>query len=628
MEGLVSVNKKSLVTRIAIHMVVISLMAITSILASYIISDRMKGDAAALNIAGSLRMQTFRIINSLQEIRLDQNAQASAKQKLNESVQGFISRLESKGLVTAIPRGKDHKLHVVYDAVVTKWQQYIEPKVFDIDSSNPTQLLELEALLDTQYYLVDNMVSALEKSTDNKVKLQIFIQSTFILLAFAAILVAFMDIREKVVIPLARLMAQVKEVRRGNFIVRSQDQNEDELSDLGQAINDMSRDLSYNYRNLEKIVSKKTLELESSHQALQLLHDAGRLLYENSDNICHNAVPMLKKLEQLMDIGSINLFIDDHQKSVKVMTTLSTTRPNYCRNLECFACIDKNTIIDEPLPSNHLSFEHIYLPVATAGLHLGTLDVAYPLGRRLSQRSVRLLQTLADQLATAIYIQRQMQEGQQLSLLEERSIIARELHDSLAQSLSYLKIQISRLQKQQKKENTSPKQQDTLAEVRAGVNNAYRQLRELLTTFRLQLDKPGLRAALEKTVEEFSERLGFVIFFEFDLPSDLLTPNEEIHVLQVVREALSNVVKHAKANNVKVLVRLRGDEVEVAVQDNGKGFAEANSPDQHYGLIIMRDRTATLGGQLNLYNLRSGGVGLYLGFIPVSLQQQAEKMPV
>ncbi|WP_156887861.1 histidine kinase [Marinospirillum minutulum] len=615
-------KRKSLVTRIAIHMVIISAMAITSILASYIISDRMKGDAAALNIAGSLRMQTFRIINSLQEIRLDKSYQTESL-NLEKAIKGFADRLASEELVTAIPRANDNNLHIVYLAVVEKWQGDIKPKFVKVATYNARQLIELEALLDAQYHLIDSMVSALEKSTDKKVKLQIFIQTTFMLLAFVAIVVAFFDIREKVVIPLGKLMSQVKEVRRGNFVVRQHAQNEDELADLGEAINDMSRDLSSNYRHLEKLVSQKTLELERSHQALQLLHDAGRLLYENSDNICQTAVPMLKKLEQLIDIGSINLYINDQQKSIKVMTTLSASRPIYCRNLDCSACIDKSSLDNSIVTNGH---EHLYLPVATAGRRLGTLDVAYPLGRQLSQRSVRLLQTLSDQLATAIYIQQQMQEGQQLSLLEERSIIARELHDSLAQSLSYLKIQISRLQKQQQKENTSPKQQETLVEVRTGVNNAYRQLRELLTTFRLELDKPGLRAALEKTVEEFSERLGFLIFLEFDLPSDLLSPNEEIHVLQVVREALSNVMKHAKASSVKVKVRRRGDEVEVAVEDDGRGFNEANSPDQHYGLIIMRDRAVTLGGKINLYNLRAGGVGLYLSFMPALLKQQAEKV--
>lgn len=621
--------KKSLVTRIATHMLLISLMAISSFLASYIISDRMKGDAGALNVAGSLRMQTFRIINNLQEIRLD-GLIAGSTEKLDQAVQGFTERLQKDELVYAIPRANDNNLHVIYEAIRDKWLSYTLPRIRSMDATNRVEVMELEAILNAQYLLIDNMVSLLERSTDNKVRLQIFIQTTFMLLAFAAIVVAFLDIREKVVIPLKHLMAQVKEVRQGNFVVRNDVPDKDEISDLAQAVNDMSRDLSFNYRNLEKIVSQKTLELERSHKALQLLHDASRLLYENGDNLCHNAVPMLKELEKLIDIGSINLYIEDERQSVKVMSTRNMERPDYCRDLECKACMVDGSCFNAKLtePVKNQSLEHLFLPVATAGLRLGTLDVAYPLGRQLSDRAVRLLQTLADQLATAIYIKRQMQESQQISLLEERTIIARELHDSLAQSLSYLKMQVSRLQKQQQKDGGSDRQQDILAEIRTGVNSAYRQLRELLTTFRLQLNKPGLRAALDETVREFSERMGFALDMDFNLPPDLLNPNEEIHVLQIVREALSNATKHSGATAVKVDVAFSEGQVQVCICDNGCGLSDGKVPDQHYGLIIMRDRSISLGGSINLYNQASGGVRMDLEFTPVGMQNQTDRSRV
>lgn len=623
--------KKSLVTRIATHMLLISLMAMTSILASYIISDRMKGDAGALNVAGSLRMQTFRIINSLQEIRLD-GLDAGLSERLDHNVDGFTERLQKDELVHAIPRANDHNLHVIYETIQDRWLGYTLPRIRSMDASDQQEVMELEAILDAQYHLIDDMVSLLEKSTDNKVRLQIFIQTTFMLLAFAAIAVAFMDIREKVVIPLKQLMGQVRAVRQGNFVVHDQVPDKDEISDLAQAVNDMSRDLAFNYRNLEKTVSQKTLELERSHKALQLLHDASRLLYENGDNLCHNAVPMLKELEKLIDIGSINLYIEDEQQSVKVMSTRNSSRPDYCRDLQCKACMTPDNCINIPdlkiLSSHDRNLQHMHLPVATAGLRLGTLDVAYPLGRQLSDRAVRLLQTLADQLATAIYIKRQMQESQQLSLLEERTIIARELHDSLAQSLSYLKMQVSRLQRMQEKEAASDRQQNIVTEIRTGVNSAYRQLRELLTTFRLQLDKPGLRSALDETVREFSERMGFVLDLDFNLPPDLLNPNEEIHVLQIVREALSNATKHSGASEVKVKVAFSDGKVQVCISDNGRGLSDGKVPDQHYGLIIMRDRSISLGGSLNMYNQASGGVRMDLEFTPVGMQNQTDRLAV
>ncbi|WP_438887220.1 histidine kinase, partial [Bacillus cereus group sp. Bce037] len=87
-----------------------------------------------------------------------------------------------------------------------------------------------------------------------------------------------------------------------------------------------------------------------------------------------------------------------------------------------------------------------------------------------------------------VYLQRRIEEQQHVTLINERTIIARELHDSLAQSLSYLKMQVARLERMQQKEATKEAQSAVFDELRNGLNSAYRQLRELLTTFRLKLE--------------------------------------------------------------------------------------------------------------------------------------------
>src|SRR5690554_7214442 len=139
---------------------------------------------------------------------------------------------------------------------------------------------------------------------------------------------------------------------------------------------------------------------------------------------------------------------------------------------------------------------------------LGTLEVWYPKGSPLPDSVRRLLNALADQLATAIYLQRRIEEQQQVTLMNERTIIARELHDSLAQSLSYLKMQVARLERMQAKGVGPEIQAPVFDELRTGLDSAYRQLRELLTTFRLKLEGPGLASALHQTVTELGERLG------------------------------------------------------------------------------------------------------------------------
>lgn len=131
-------------------------------------------------------------------------------------------------------------------------------------------------------------------------------------------------------------------------------------------------------------------------------------------------------------------------------------------------------------------------------------------------------------------------------------MIARELHDSLAQSLSYLKIQVSRLQSLLARGADRAAIEPVVDELREGLNGAYRQLREPPHHVPAEDGRPGLAAALAKTIAEFGGRGGVAIELDNRLANFLLSVNEEIHVLQIVREALSNVVRHAHATHAAV----------------------------------------------------------------------------
>ncbi len=182
--------------------------------------------------------------------------------------------------------------------------------------------------------------------------------------------------------------------------------------------------------------------------------------------------------------------------------------------------------------------------------------------------------------------------------------------------LSYLKMQVARLRRL----NIEGEQRETheaiLDELSTGLNSAYRQLRELLATFRLKLDTPDLYSALQKTIAEFSERLGKPVEINYNLPPQTLSPNEEIHTLQIIREGLANAVKHADASDICVDVLFESPQVRVSIRDNGKGLPGGDQPLNHYGLIIMQDRARTLGGQVKVRNREVGGVEVVLSFVP------------
>lgn len=213
--------------------------------------------------------------------------------------------------------------------------------------------------------------------------------------------------------------------------------------------------------------------------------------------------------------------------------------------------------------------------------------------------------------------------NQTLALQEERSIIARELHDSIAQALSYLKIQAALLQPILAEPARRPEAEATLRDLREGISAAYRQLRELLATFRLKMEG-DFAILLQQTVEEFSTRSGMAIALRTDLADCLLSPNQEIHSLQIVREALSNVTRHAQAKHAWVEVTAIAHTeavylVTIKVADDGRGFALSNNGagatnELHYGLAIMRERAEGLRGTLTITPRELQGTCVQLQF--------------
>jgi two-component system nitrate/nitrite sensor histidine kinase NarX len=191
-----------------------------------------------------------------------------------------------------------------------------------------------------------------------------------------------------------------------------------------------------------------------------------------------------------------------------------------------------------------------------------------------------------------------------------------------------MKIQVSRLQTLMKAPEKRDESAQVLLELREGMSSAYRQLRELLTTFRLKMEGQDLAGALRQTADEFAERGGLSIDLGLVLEGCPLTPNEEIHILHVVREALSNVVNHARAGRASIRIAPAADGLmEVMVEDDGVGIVK--SPDiHHYGMTIMEERARTLAGEMIYAAGDLGGAHITLRFRPACRQPAALVHPL
>ncbi|WP_217808657.1 ATP-binding protein [Derxia lacustris] len=279
-------------------------------------------------------------------------------------------------------------------------------------------------------------------------------------------------------------------------------------------------------------------------------------------------------------------------------------------------------------PGPDLPLRTLLVPVTSAGLPPASLSAEFAPDAVVGEAQVQLAECFATLCALAIAGVCRSHEERRVALMEERSAIAGELHDSLAQSLAYMKIQVAQLQRALDDDAVPAGVRQAALDLRGGLSTAYREVRELIAAFRVSMGPGGLREAVQDTIDEFGQRSGIAIAFEHELDRCPLEINEEFHVMQVVREALSNIVRHAGAEHAWVAVRYGPDHrCTVTVEDDGRGLPAAAPEGNHYGMSIMKERARSLDGEVGIEARDGGGTRVRLSFVPQRLPAEPMGAP-
>ena len=355
-------------------------------------------DAEAVNVAGSMRMQSYRLAHDIQVQSVD----------YDEHIREFEASLYSESMADLV--GWEVPTHITEDyyLIIGRWHELKQV----LNSS------------DRQHYLVlvENFVSEIDGFV---FKLQEFSENKLIKLAWAGgiglggILVISLFVvhfvRKQVVKPLHALVAASHRIKNSDFEVHLEVTNNNELGILTKTFNSMTRDLGALYRNLEDVVDAKTKELQSANQSLQALYNSSQELRVTRVSP-ENFRAILQHLVSLEDIESLRLEILDTS--------------------------GRSFVLDEGYDENS-HYEKFEMKLDDSEITLGYLYCCYHHGhstKALIDNFIRLL-------SRAVYYNIAQKQAEQLIIMEERATIARELHDSLAQSLSYLKIQVTLLKR-------------------------------------------------------------------------------------------------------------------------------------------------------------------------------------
>jgi two-component system nitrate/nitrite sensor histidine kinase NarX len=240
-----------------------------------------------------------------------------------------------------------------------------------------------------------------------------------------------------------------------------------------------------------------------------------------------------------------------------------------------------------------------------------------------------LLATIGQHLGVAVAKQRSDAEARRLSIIEERNALGHELHDSLAQTLAGLRLQVRMLEDTLQQSGAAAPALADLSRIRSGLDEAHAELRELLNSFRAPFDRRGLVPALERLTAQFREDTGLHVFFQNECRSPSLSAVEEMQMLRIAQEALTNTRKHAQAHTVRVLLRCRPqDGYLLLVEDDGVGFevpGHDGDPGEHIGLSIMEERARRLGGQLRIESEPGEGTRVELTYLAHNAIQRARR---
>ncbi|MDC9591246.1 histidine kinase [Xenorhabdus sp. XENO-10] len=242
----------------------------------------------------------------------------------------------------------------------------------------------------------------------------------------------------------------------------------------------------------------------------------------------------------------------------------------------------------------------------------GMIQILIHQDRALSSYERNLIQSVADALAKHLSLKNMMRQQIQQSILDDRKAISRDLHDTVAQSFLFLKIQINSLHFRTDK--FSRQGLISLRMIKEELDIASQQFREMLVSLQAEKNHYDLHESLKALIKEFNHRLEFNIEFHYRITHQIIPIGHGRHLVQIIREALNNCYKHADASWISIRIYPIGKKIITVISDNGRGMPQTLTEREQFGLAIMRERISLISGQMKIKKHKKSGTEIEVQF--------------
>ncbi|MDP2018193.1 type IV pili methyl-accepting chemotaxis transducer N-terminal domain-containing protein [Hydrogenophaga sp.] len=583
------------------------LVGLASIGLTLWVTWQLEGGAAAVNEAGRMRMQTWRLTSVAQAGRAPAEV-AVLVRRFDESLNLLRRGDASRPLF--VPW--DEAVAREFAMVEALWQSQ-RPLWLQDTPPEPVQAL---AAADTFVEAIDSLVLAIEKQLSGFTAILNLFQFLMMALAIGAAVVMLYTGYMYVIHPLAHLRQGLRRLESGDFKARVEVETLDEFGQVAGGFNRMASTLQSMYAGLESQVESKTRHIEAQRARLETLYEVSAFMAE-AVSIDALSRGFAQRVRAVVKADAVALRWSD-EANQRYLMLASDCFPNDMveeeRSLLAGACACGNLQPDArtrviPIRSHdeasmrscvRAGFETLVsVPVRLQHRLIGEINLFYRSPTTLSAGETELLDALASHLANALESLRAAALEREAAVGEERALIARELHDSIAQSLAFLNIQVQLLRKAAQK-GQDARVMSTLDELDEGLRESINDVRELLVHFRTRTNTDDIERALQETLQKFQHQTGLPAKLHVEGHGLPLPADVQVQVLHVLQESLSNVRKHAGASQVQLDV-FKGPHWRFRVRDDGAGFDALDAPDEsHVGLKIMVERATLIGARVDV----------------------------
>lgn len=529
-----------------------------------------------------------------------------------EAVRAAVRQLEKSG---SIQGTQDIHLHI--DALKQAWRKYqislrslTALPLQDPGRAQAEQDLRAETL--KVFTQIEQLSHAVELYSSSRHILLVNIQVAFVIIAGAFTLLGYLLIRQRVLRPLSALTNAAQQIEKGDLNTRLDIPGEDEIGQLSRSFDQMREAVLGYQTGLETSIKERTAEIVTAFEFSQEI-----VSQLNLDQLIQSVVDRSRTLMRAdgaslclltPDGGSVELAsTTNHKQAVKkLVQPIGDNLPD--------VVVASNRTISSQVSSFGCSFlQHIpdhqclSAPLHVGEQVIGAICVVRSKDQPFEEEETRAFSLLANSAAIAIlnarYAEQARQLAQRAAALSERERLASELHDNLAQTLNLVNFKIGQIQAMLS-DSMSETAQTEIKQVQTNVESAIEEVRLVVSEMASPANayEEELLPQLERSVEEFEQATGIVVGVTgVESAHTRLTALAQKQLLMIISEALTNIQRHAEAENVSLHFCADQDSLHVTIEDDGKGFQpEMIKGNHHLGLRIMRTRAERSGGTVDI----------------------------